>query len=215
MAYEPRVAAALSGATLNQLNYWRTHRAFIPEISAVRPVLYSFRDVVALRTFTFLREKRSLQAIRRAVKSLKDLGETEHLSSYRFELQGDKGIVLIRGDGAEGVELVESPGNLVTGIVTFNNLFQSFPLDDIEVPNLLRPREFISVKREVRGGHPVVAGTRVPYEVVAGLVNDGVKPHEVAQFYPSVTAQGARDAVDFAKYVERAARRRTPMRQAA
>jgi uncharacterized protein (DUF433 family)/DNA-binding transcriptional MerR regulator len=207
VAYEPRVAGALSGVTQGQLNYWRKEKLFIPEYSDIRPVAYSFRDLVALRTFAMLRGKRSLQGIRRALKQMAELGETDHLSQYRLELQGRRGIVLVRADGSEGIELVEKPGNLVA-VIQLGDLVKSFPLDDIEVPNLIRPRENISVKLGVLGGHPVVAGTRVPYELVASLVRDGVEPGQVAEYYPSVSADAARDAVDFAKYVERAARRR-------
>jgi uncharacterized protein (DUF433 family) len=206
MAYEPRIASALSGVTQGQLTYWRRTAAFMPEIS-MRPALYSFRDLMALRTFAILRGSRSLQKIRKALGTLKEIGESAHLSSYSLAVQGKRGIVLIREDGTEGVELVEKPGNLVT-VVKLGDVFKSFPLDDIEVPNLLRPREFIAVDPEVRGGHPVVAGTRVPFDLVAGLVNDGVEPEEIAEFYPSVTASAARDAADFAKYVDRAAQRK-------
>ncbi|RIV34115.1 DUF433 domain-containing protein [Micromonospora radicis] len=200
MSYEPRVAAALSGATLRQLSYWRVTRVLQPEISASRPVLYSFRDLIALRTFAYLRGERSLQSIRRAVRTLADIGETEHLSSYRLVAQGKKSIALVRDEGA--VDLVEKPGQSLT-VVKLGDVLQSFPLGDVEVPNLLHPRQKISVDPEVRGGHPVVEGTRVPFEIIAGLVRDGVEPEEVADFYPSVSAEAARDAVDFADYVDR------------
>jgi uncharacterized protein (DUF433 family) len=67
-----------------------------------------------------------------------------------------------------------------------------------EVVNLLRPRELVSVDPETQGGYPVLAGTRIQFDLVAALVNDGVDPEEVSDFYPSVTAAAARDAVSFA-----------------
>jgi uncharacterized protein (DUF433 family)/DNA-binding transcriptional MerR regulator len=204
VAYEPKVAGALSGVTQRQLGYWRTEGILVPEVSANRPVLYSFRDVVALRTFAYLRGSRSLQAIRTALKNLKLIGETDHLSSYKLHLQGKRSIVLIKNDQA--VDLVERPGQTLT-VVRFGDLIRSFPLGDLEVPNLFRPRRLISVDPQVRGGHPVVKDTRVPFELIAGLVRDGVSPGDVAEFYPSVSENAARDAVDFADYVDRTARR--------
>lgn len=54
MSYPPYLAAALSGATVHQLSQWRRETAsgavLIPEVSRQRPIPYSFRDVVALRT---------------------------------------------------------------------------------------------------------------------------------------------------------------------
>ena len=205
VAYEPKMAAALSGATLPQLRYWRETRALLPEVSSRRPVLYSFRDIIALRTFAFLREERSLQAIRRALRTLEEIGETDHLSSYRLVKQGRKSIALVRDDGA--VDLVEQPGQELT-VVKLGDVLRAFPLGDVEVPPLLHPRRQISVDPAIRGGHPVVAGTRVPFDLVANLVRDGVPPREVSKFYPSVTAAAARDAADFADYVDRSARRR-------
>jgi uncharacterized protein (DUF433 family)/DNA-binding transcriptional MerR regulator len=205
MAYDMTMAAALSGATVRKLSYWRKTNVLVPELSAEKPLLYSFRDVVALRTFVFLRGERSLQSIRRAIRTLGDIGETQHLSSYRLVAQGHRSIALVDDNGA--IDLVEHPGQALT-VVHLGDVLQSFPAGDVEVPNLLRPRKQISIDPQVRGGHPVVAGTRVPFELVAGLVRDGVPPERIADFYPSVNADAARDAVDFAAYVERAARRR-------
>ena len=133
-----------------------------------------------------------------------DIGETEHLSSYRLVSQGRKSIALVKDEGA--VDLVERPGQALT-VVKLGDVLQSFPVGDVEVPNLAHPRRNISVDPGVRGGHPVVTGTRVPFELVAGLVRDGIPPEDVAQFYPSVDAGAARDAADFAEYVERTAGR--------
>jgi uncharacterized protein (DUF433 family)/DNA-binding transcriptional MerR regulator len=211
VAYELRVAAALSGATLGQLNYWRRTKVLVPEVSTERPVLYSFRDLIALRAFAYLRYDRSLQSIRRALRTMRNIGETEHISSYRLVSQGKKSIALVQGDGA--IDLVERPGQSLT-VVKLGDVFQSFPLGDVEVPNLLHPRQLISVDPQVRGGHPVAAGTRVPFELIAELVRDGVPPENVRDFYPSVTPDAARDAVDFAEYVDRSARRRSSLKVA-
>lgn len=206
MAYEPRVASALSGATIKQLAYWRSSErpVLVPEVSSRKRVLYSFRDLVALRTFVFLREQRPLQTIRKALDALAKIGETEHLSKYRLVAQGKRGITLVEGD--RGVELVERPGQQVI-VIKLGEIMRAFPIDDFEVPNLAKPRKKLSVNPEVRSGRPVVAGTRVDYELVAGLVDDGVPPMEIKGYYPSVTADAARDAASFADHVERAGRR--------
>ncbi|MFY1695836.1 MULTISPECIES: DUF433 domain-containing protein [unclassified Solwaraspora] len=210
MAYEPRMASALSGATVGQLSYWRRgqDQILVPEISAERPILYSFRDIIALRAFVLLREKRPLQTIRRALNNLREIVEVDHLSRYKLVEQGRRSVALVQEDGEGAIDLVEKPGQQLT-VIKLGDVLQSFPLGDMEVPNLTRPRQMISVKPTVRGGHPVIAGTRVGYELVAGLVRDGVPPQEVKDFYPGVTAAAARDAVSFADYVERTSRRKS------
>jgi uncharacterized protein (DUF433 family) len=211
VAYDARLAAALSGATLGRLHYWRTPQGrhepvLVPEVSP-DPVLYSFRDIVALRTCVYLREQTSLQKIRKAIASLRELGETRHVSEYKLvSQQGGRTIVLVHADGRGGTDLVSRPGQQVV-VVEMSDVLRQFPLDDVEVPPLLAPRPRLVVDPEVRGGHPVIKGTRVPFEVVADLVRDNVPLNKIRDFYPSVTALAARDAADFADYVDLASHR--------
>jgi hypothetical protein len=44
----------------------------VPEISSERPILYSVRDVVALRICVQMRDEASLQKIRRALNTLRE-----------------------------------------------------------------------------------------------------------------------------------------------
>lgn len=206
MAYEPRIASALSGATRSQLDYWRKEGLLVPEVSDRRPILYSFRDLVSLRTFVYLREERPLQTIRKALGKLREIGETDHLSQYRLVRQGRRSIALVQDAGDGAVDLVEKPGQQLT-VIKLGDVLRSFPLGDMEIPNLSHPRRRISVDPSVKRGYPVVAGTRIGYDLVAGLMRDGVPPDEVKDFYPGVTADAARDALSFADYVDRAAGR--------
>ncbi|MEV5413465.1 DUF433 domain-containing protein [Thermopolyspora sp. NPDC052614] len=203
MSYSPKLAAALSGATLRQLAHWRkadTVRGavLVPEVSATRPVLYSFRDVVALRTCVRLRNDASLQRIRRALDTLRDdLREREHLSAYRLVADGST-IYLV--EPGQATDLVRRKANVV--IHDMVDVLRSFYRDGRHIPDLLHPRERVTVDPAVRGGTPVIKGTRVPYDEVAALVRDGVPADRISQFYPSVSADAARDAVDFADYVD-------------
>lgn len=212
MAYPPYMVAALSGATLRQLGHWRRGTAsagavLIPEYSAQRPIFYSFRDVVALRACVYLRKDSSLQMIRKAIDNLRALDEPDHLSEYTLVSDG-KTIVLVTGGSA--VDLVKQPGQTV--MAEMSDVLRPFVTrSGVEVAALLRPRPHISVDPEMRGGHPVIAGTRVLYELVAGLVADGVPPQDIKNYYPLVDADAAVDALDFSRYVDgwRPARRQS------
>lgn len=203
MAYTTQLAAALSGATTNQLRNWRQDRGagtFLAPELALRPrALYSFRDVLALRAFANLRESFSLQALRRAVGNLRQLGEADHLSCYSFVADGDS--IALYEDDAHGTDLLKRPGQRV--IATLADIMEPFaPRPGVLVPHLLRPREHVRVDPETQGGLPVIAGTRVPFDEVAALLRDGVAPERIADYYPSVHASAARDARDFALYVD-------------
>jgi uncharacterized protein (DUF433 family) len=202
VAYPPYMTAALSGATVRQLAHWRRETSsgavLIPEVSPSKPILYSFRDVVALRTCVYLRKEASLQKIRRAIGNLRSLGELDHLSKYTLVSENES-IVLVESDSA--TDLVKQPGQTV--MAEMSNVLRPFlNKNEVEVPALLRPREHIAVDPEVRSGHPVITGTRVPYENVAGLVADGVPADSIGDYYPSVNEAAAVDALSFAKYVD-------------
>ncbi|TLP53513.1 DUF433 domain-containing protein [Microbispora triticiradicis] len=203
MSYSPKLAAALSGATLRQLAHWRKAGSprgalLVPEISAVRPVLYSFRDVMALRTCVKLRNDASLQKIRRALDTLRDdLGERDHLSAYRLVADGSS---IYLAEPAQAVDLVCRKKNIV--IHEMVDVLQPFYRDGRHIPDLLRPRDHMTVDPAVRGGIPVIEGTRVPYDEVAALLRDGVPADRVPDYYPSVTATAALEAADFANYVD-------------
>jgi uncharacterized protein (DUF433 family)/DNA-binding transcriptional MerR regulator len=197
------MAAALSGATVSQLRHWRSPKTgplLAPEIAAAPRALYSFQDVLALRTFVRLRENASLQKIRAAIGHLRDLGEARPLASYRLVSDQRGNIQLLTGD--EAINLSSKPGQLQL-IAVIGEVIESFAVRaGVLVPDLLHPRPRLAVDPETQGGIPVIAGTRVPYDTVAGLMRDGVPAERISDYYPSVTAEAARDALDFARYVD-------------
>lgn len=203
MAYTAQLAAALSGPTRRQLSHWRRDTGagalLVPEVSAGPPrVLYSFRDLLALRTCVFLRQTVSLQKIRKAITNLRELGEREHLSQCKLFSHGES-IMLLRDDDI--TELVEKPGQGVLAVM--RDVFEPFAVrEGVVIPRLFQPRAHINIDPETRAGIPVVSGTRVPYDLVAGLIRDGVAPDDIKDYYPAVSADAARDAADFAFYVD-------------
>jgi uncharacterized protein (DUF433 family)/DNA-binding transcriptional MerR regulator len=205
VSYSPELAAALSGASVRQLSYWRSSKSeegplLKPEFHKPRSrVSYSFQDVVALRTFIYLRvHDVSLQRVRKAVKALRKMGETQHLSRYRLVAVGRDVVWKISGE--EAVALAGEPGQQV--IAEMVDVLAAFAgAHGRTVVPLLQPQHGVRVDPEVRGGYPVIDGTRVPYDLVAGLLMDGMEPREVAAFYPSVAPSAAAGALAFAEYV--------------
>lgn len=203
MAYPVKMTAALSGATVSQLRHWRSPRTgplLVPEIAAAPKVLYSFKDVLALRTVVRLRDAASLQKIRGAIQNLRDLGEADHLAAYRLVSDRRGDIQVIRGDDV--VNLGSHPGQTQL-IAVIGEVIEPFAARaGVLVPHLLHPRPHLAVDPETQGGTPVIAGTRVPYDAVAGLMRDGIPANQIIGYYPSVTAEAAEDALDFARYVD-------------
>jgi uncharacterized protein (DUF433 family) len=166
-------------------------------------LLYSFRDIIALRTFVYLREELPLQRIRKAVDNLRELGNTDHLSSYRLYSDGQS--VLWSDDREDHglVDLYKMPGQYVMKAVMRDILKPFKNRQGEQVVDLLMPRRHVRVDPDVKGGYPVILHTRIPYDLVGGLVADGMPVDDVAYFYPTVNAEAAKDAHDFFLYVER------------
>ncbi|MFC0862872.1 DUF433 domain-containing protein [Sphaerimonospora cavernae] len=122
-----------------------------------------------------------------------DLGERDNLSAYR--LVADNSAIYLAAP-----DLVRSKANVV--IHEMVDVLQPFYRDGRHIPDLLRPRDHVTVDPAVRGGTPVIEGTRVPYDEVAALLRDGVPADRIPVYYPSVTATAALDAEDFADYVD-------------
>src|SRR4051812_26831266 len=178
MAYSIPLTAALSGATVDQLAYWRrqttSHPPLLePDAKRSGRYLYNWADVVALRSIVYLRQVKSLPRIRRAVQTLRSLepGEWGHLASYKLSATGTS-IVVVTPSG-EVLDVDEHRGTIMAEVLLRDVLGGFEREDGRRVPAMASPRDHLSVDPGVLGGYPVVAGTRVPFDVVAGLADEG------------------------------------------
>lgn len=198
MAFPVPETSVLSGASVSQLHNWRRTGLFAPEVDATgRPLLYSFRDVIALRSVVKLRSVKSLQKIRKAFRNMPQLDLTEHPSAYSLVDTGAS-ILVVKSDG-EGVDVLKNPGQ--TQLANLEEIMNTFTTDEGKVVvDLRRPRELLEVREQRLGGWPTIQGTRVPFDVIANLIVDGSVPaSEVSNYYPSVSEKAALDALDFAR----------------
>lgn len=195
MSYPVHLASILTGATTSQLRSWSQKGLLVPEISDKRPPLYSFRDLVALRSLVFLRGNTSLQKISKAFKNLDLLDLTDHPSKYRFTTDG-KTILVDTGDGSV-IDLVGKPGQRDS--YTFEEIMDAFKdFRGRDVVDFRKPSKFVRVNFRLMGGWPTVVGTRVPYDLVASLVdNETVFAEDVPSYYPSVSVEATRDVIEF------------------
>ncbi|WP_422934948.1 DUF433 domain-containing protein [Sinomonas sp. P47F7] len=197
MSFPADLAATLSGNSTAQLYKWRVSGLLIPEIRGDRPPIYSFRDVVALRAIAFLRARVSLQKIRFAFSSMRELNLTAHPSKYTFF--ADSKTIAVRDDDGNSIDLVRFPGQmspftLADALEPFSNLHGQ------PVADFFRPRPHLLVTEGRLGGWPTIDGTRVPFDIVAQFLGDD--PDEEAfedleYFYPGVSREAGADAVAF------------------
>ncbi|WP_409338137.1 DUF433 domain-containing protein [Corynebacterium phoceense] len=202
LGYSIPLTVTLTGATAAQLAGWRRSELLIPEVSAERPIEYSFRDLVALRTIARLRSHTSLQQIRKAFESLSEFDMVDHPSEYRFATDG-KTVKVWTEDGF--MDLSER----------YKGQFEFYSLEDIyapfmnrynkQVPDFRNPMPNLSVDPRRMGGYPTIKDSRVPYSDVAELYMLGeLEPGEISDFYPNITDEAARDALSFHNQVQEA-----------
>ncbi|NED96429.1 DUF433 domain-containing protein [Phytoactinopolyspora alkaliphila] len=200
MAFPQRLASVLTGATYAQLNRWRDKGLVIPEVRPYRPPLYSFRDLILLRSLVRLRASTSMQKVSKAFRNLDLVDLTEHPSEYKF---GTDGKTVYAGlNTGEAIDLTNKVGQI--DFFTFEQLIERFKnFRDEEVVNFRHPSKHVEVKLQRMGGWPTISGTRVPYDTIADLVDyRTVFPKDVPHFYPTVSAEAAEDAVRFQQRVE-------------
>lgn len=206
MAFPVPVASVLTGATRAQLAYWRRDTSSAPALLVPAGkrggrYLYSWADIVALRSIVYLRSEKSLPRIRRAVATLRRLeaDEWHHLAQYT--LISTRKSILVRTPKGDLLDVGERPGTVLSEVLMRDVLAPFQTGTGQMVPALKRPRPHITVDPRVLGGYPVLAGTRVPYDAVAALANDALAPAEISAIYPSIEHEGIQDAMAFAEQV--------------
>lgn len=207
MAYTANMTALLSGASPSQLRYWRQAHGgeaplLVPQHGARPQALYSYRDVLVLRMFARLRGEVSLQTIRKAVTWMEDhLADGRDLSERTLLAVPEKrSIVYFSADG-EFLDVGKEPGQYGHQ-AAMRDLFRPFRnrRGDV-VPDLTHPASGLLIDPEIRGGVPVVEGTRITYNLLAGLAQDGLSLAEIHQFYPGVSAEAVKGATELATRV--------------
>lgn len=196
MAFPTKITSKMSGATMHQLSYWRAQKILIPEVESQKsPYLYSFRDIIALRTFAWIRGDHSLQMIRRMFDTLGELDMVEHPSNYKIAKLGSS-LGVVRVDGVI-IDVAKEPGQEVLG--TLEDVFAEFEdRKGRKIDNLLHPRAGVEVNPDRLGGWPTIAGTRIPFDTIADLISDGtIAPERISFYYPGVTPEAARDALSY------------------
>lgn len=132
-----------------------------------------------------------------------DASEWDHLASYKLVSAGDSIVVVTPQGGIYDVD--RHPGTMMSEVLLRDVLAEFEAETGRLVPALPRPKPRLSVDPAVLGGYPVVAGTRVPFDVVAGLASEGYAEAEIIELYPSVKPGAVDDARAFAKDVAAAA----------
>lgn len=196
LAFTTRDAQRLTGLTGRRLQYWDETGFITPSVAARQgrgwPRLYSFRDLVQLRIAAQLRERVSLQALRRLRAAL-DVDAP--FASVRFAISSGGETVYLGSSGQP--EAARAPGQIVVTV--------DLPLDEIRADlqgriHELRTRDHVgevSRSRGLMGGKPVMQGTRITPQAIAQMLADGWSRERILDEFPDLGPEDIDTAVDF------------------
>lgn len=178
-------ARRLTGLSLRRLQYWDETDFIRPSVAARQgrgwPRLYSFRDLIQLRVAAQLRDRLSLQALRR----LKTALDTEApFASVRFALLPDDEVVYL-GPGGH-YEAALKPGQIVLEFDVPLREIRSSLERDVERLRARKGAGRVKKQRGVLGNQPVFAGTRIRPEVVSRALAAGWSDARILEEYPDL-----------------------------
>ena len=204
--YSAAEAASISRVPLSTLAYWRKTGVLEPSQRKSRPRLYSFEDLRDLRVAQSLRDQGAKPGeIRKVLDYIRGLAEQQPERLAQAELAVVGGVVVYR-NRERGIEPVQ-PSRKGQRVLAVNmaKIFEELGQSASDVAEI-RPAPGIVIDPDVRGGTPVLEGTRVPVEVIAELVEDGVALGDIQRMYPTLSEQAIAAAAEWESQLAVAAR---------
>ena len=204
VAFTARQAQELTGVTRRKLDYWIDRGLITPQVDEAkgrgRVRLFSLSDLVELRVAVWLRDRISLQLIRKVVDALRAEGLDHPLRSITFGVieggaraKGDD-LVIQRDDGEW--ERAVPPGQLIMQITVPVERFRTEIGRGLEAERK-RTRHIGKVERRrgVLGSVEVFAGTRIPVRSIKALHDAGYSVERILESYPGITERDVRAAI--------------------
>lgn len=201
-AFTTETVSRLTNLSVRQLHHWDRTGFFAPAFAdpnTRRPHsrVYSFQDVVGLRTIATLRESGvSLQELRK-VRTLFAPGQDSEWAQRRFYMVGrrvffthEDAIVAAKPLGQRVEPEILEMGPIVAEVS-----------ESIRQLTIRKREQFgqITRDRSLMGGAPVIAGTRIPTSIVAWFYGNGYSVNEIIAEFPRLTGADIEAAIAFEK----------------
>ncbi len=196
-AFSAENVVRLTGLTMAQLAYWDKTKFFQPQYAdenrrSPHSRIYSFKDVVGLRTLSTLKGKYgvSMPHLKEVAKELSAYSKTPwadiQLKVWNRKVQFD--------DPVTGKTRGVVDGQYV--LLTILSVMEDVKRD----AEKLRQREHsqigkIEKHRNVAHNQSVVAGTRIPVRTIHEFASAGYSPEQIIKEYPSLTKEDIRAAL--------------------
>jgi uncharacterized protein (DUF433 family) len=210
-AYTAERAAALSGVPKSTVHYWSRRGILVPSVSPERVKLWSYSDLMALRTIYWLRQTKhdasgreiprtAMRAVRRA------LSEIAALQLDLWNEDGAPGVAVDRSGGIviEQDGRAQRPGGQSILDVDMLDLLAPFASHEgLQGPDLSAPRPRLRIVPGKLGGSPHVVHTRLESQALGALADSGLDQAKIYRLYPDVEPAAIEDALDLERQLAR------------
>jgi uncharacterized protein (DUF433 family)/DNA-binding transcriptional MerR regulator len=207
-AYSAERAAALSGVPKRTVYHWAKNGHLVPSVSQ-SPLLWSYTDLLALRTIYWLRRPKkafdrtvpatSMAKVRRALEELRRL-DLDLLEGGRPTV-----VVTVKGEIAVNVQAfplqrAEDGQYIERDLVDVLGPFEG--LEGMRGPDLAWPRPTVQILPRKISGAPHVAGTRLPTQSIFALARRGFDLERLTKIYPFIDRQALGDSIELEEQLQ-------------
>lgn len=199
-------ASQLSGVPRRTVHYWAHEGLVVPDYVHQRPMAWSYRDLVLLRFFAWLRSKgmKPQEGSKRVTYVRRLLAES--LGNVR-EIRSDGRSIFI---GAENLDR-ETNWQAMNEVVGFIGVFDLLaPLDEVGHvkqlwgPHLIRPSRWTYISPLIMGGQPCVRDSRIPTSALFALHHErGLQPLDIAGLYGNLQEVAVVDSIHLEERIRR------------
>jgi uncharacterized protein (DUF433 family) len=211
-AYTADRAAALSGVPRSTVHYWARKGYLAPSVSAERVKLWSYADLMGLRTIYWLRQEKQVDNGRDVPRTTMPavLRALEELRALDMSLWTEEGGPSVAVDRAGRVhlqlspEIVEGPARARPLHADLLDLLRPFSTGkDTRGPDLRMPRPRLRIVPGKLSGSPHVVHTRIETIAIAALYGRGLSTERVHELYPVVDPAAIAEAIDLEEQLSR------------
>lgn len=187
-AYDAREVSFHTGATRGLIYGLRKAHLLVPRERS--QMIWSFRDVVAIRTLTYLQSLTAKRVDRTVIRHLAEFAGDA--TAHSIGVTTDGKVLADHGDGF--LDILSREG-VFEDVVALDQAFRPFRMGGAAVPDLLNPAPETSVHPAVARGTPCVDGTRIPARSVARLA-ERISPESIPDYYPELAGRDLQGPIE-------------------
>ena len=202
--YDAKRASQLSGVPQSSINQWARTGMLTPDWNALTPRGWSYRDLLYLRLFAWLRKK-----------GMEASGVSQRVRLIRGVLAKEPIDPTVRSDGRHAFLSDEtfdrfSGQQAFEGMTLFLSIFDiAQPIDKVSRaaiwgPGLVYPSTYTHISPWVMSGEPCVVRSRIPTSALFALRQKRHLPAEkIRLLYPHIEVEAIQDAIDLEERLRR------------